>query len=212
MSAEVVDLQGTDAWRKARAGIVTASRIPDVCAKIKSGEAAGRANYRAQIIAERLSGEPCEDGFESAAMRRGSEQEPFARAAYEVRSELLIEQVGLVLHPTIEGSGGSPDGLVGLEGGVEIKCPNTSNHISYLIKDEAPSKYYDQMQWLMACTGRAWWDFVSFDNRLPDELRLFVKRVPRDEAHIVALEGEVRRFLAEVDEVIEKLRGRGARS
>lgn len=206
MSAEPV-VQGSDAWRQARVGVVTASRISDVMAK---GKGTTRANYLAQIVAERLSGESCEDVFETAAMRRGSEQEPFARIAYEVHSGQMIDQVGLVMHPTIPGAGGSPDGLVGTGGGVEIKCPNTSTFIGYVMKDEVPSKYQDQMFWNMACSGREWWDFAAFDKRLPPEMRLFVKRLPRDDDYIAELEAGVIRFLAEVDETIAALRSAGA--
>jgi putative phage-type endonuclease len=198
-------VQGTPEWLAARAGRVTASRISDLLAKGKNGESASRANYRAQIIAERLTGQPAKDGFESAAMRRGAEQELYARAAYEARHQVLIDQVGIVLHPSIEWAAGSPDGLVGLDGGVEIKCPNTATHIDYILRGVVPSKYVLQMQWLMACTERPWWDFASFDNRLPEELMLFVKRLPRDEKLIAEIEAEVRRFIAEVDEYIDKL-------
>ncbi len=210
MSAEIevpVE-QGTDAWRLARSGCVTASRLSDVLAKIKSGEAAGRANYRAQLVAERLTGLPSDDIFESAAMRRGTECEPAARRAYEAAKDVLVDKVGFVAHPTIKGAGGSPDGLVGEDAGVEIKCPNTATHIDTMIRDEVPAKYVPQMQWLMACTGRKTWDFVSYDDRLPDDLALFIKALPRDDSFIQAAEREVERFLAEVDETVTKLRAR----
>jgi putative phage-type endonuclease len=197
--------QRSPEWYQARVGCVTGSRIVDVMATVKNGEAAGRANYRAEIIAERLTGEPAEDGFESAAMRRGTEQEPYARGAYEARQGVNVEQVGFVFHPTIPFAGCSPDGLVAPDGGVEIKAPNTANHIETVIKQEIPSRYLKQMNWAMACTGAAWWDFASFDDRLPSDIELFVKRLHRDDAAIAAIETEVRRFLAEVDEYIEKL-------
>ncbi len=205
-SADVVLVQGSPEWARARAGRVTASRIADVLAKGKgSAESASRANYRAQLIAERMTGEPCEDGFESAAMRRGTEQEPFARGAYEAHAELLIDQVGIVYHHSIPLAAASPDGLVGADGGVEIKCPNTSTHIETILRGEVPTKYVLQMHWGMACTKRSWWDFVSFDNRLPEPLSLFVKRLHRDEDEIARIEAEVLRFNAEIDEYIEKL-------
>lgn len=210
MSAiEVV--QGSDAWKRARAGLVTASRIDDVMAKGKgSAESTTRANYRAQIIVERLTGEPQDDIYQNAAMIRGNEQEPFARASYEARFDVLVEQVGLVLHPTIPLSGASPDGLVGLDGAIEIKSPHSSTHIDNIIRGGAPQKYVPQLQWVLACTGRTWIDFVSFDNRLPSHLSLFVVRVERDDAYIKACEAAVVQFNNEVDEYIEKLARRSA--
>lgn len=202
--AELV--QGSPEWLQARVGVITASRIADVMAKGKgSAESATRANYRAQIIAERLTGESHEDVYQSAAMLRGNEQEPFARASYEARFDVLVEQVGLVMHPTIPRSGASPDGLVGVDGGIEAKCPHTATHIDNIIRGVAPAKYIPQIQWVMACTGRAWIDFISFDNRLPAHLSLFVVRVQRDDFFIAQVEAAVRQFSAEVDECIDKL-------
>jgi hypothetical protein len=204
--------QGTDDWKRARAGLVTASCLADVLAKprSKNEESATRSNYRAQIIAERMTGRPCDDSFQSAAMQRGTELEPIARAAYEATAGALVDQVGLVLHPTIAGSGASPDGLVGDVGGCEIKVPNTATHIDYILRGVVPVKYVPQMQWNMACTGRSWWDFVSFDDRLPEDLWLFVKRLPRDDEYIAMAEEAVRLFNAEVDEYIGKLQSRKA--
>lgn len=200
--------QGSDEWRRARAGLVSASRLSDVLSKgrSKNEESRTRANYRAQLIAERLTGEPAEDVYQNAAMLRGTEQEPFARAAYEAHRGVLVEQVGLVLHESIPGACGSPDGLVGDDGGVEIKCPNTATHIDYILKGVAPADYIPQMQWLMACTGRAWWDFVSFDIRLPAPMSLFVVRVERDPSYIDVAERAVSEFNAEVDEYISALK------
>jgi len=198
--------QGTPEWLAARAGRVTASKIPDVMAKIKTGEAATRRDYRAQIIAEILTGQPQGDTFTNEAMRWGTEQEPFARAAYEMASGFMVDQVGFVLHPTIERAGASPDGIVDMDGLVEIKCPKTATHIQYRLDKSVPTQYQPQMLWQMACTGAAWCDFVSFDPRLPDDLQLFVVRFNRDQARIDAMEAEVVAFLAEVDETISKLR------
>lgn len=203
MSAELV--QGSAEWHQARLGKVTASRLVDVMAKIKSGEAAARANYRAQLVAERLTGEPGGDRFENDAMRWGTDQEPFARAAYEIRHDVLVDQVGFVQHPRIEQAGGSPDGLVGPDGGVEIKCPMTAHHIDTVISSRVPSKYNGQIQWLMACTGRQWWDYVSFDRRLPEYLSTCILRVPRDDKFIAEAEQEVQKFLDEVEECLHAL-------
>jgi len=198
--------QGTPEWLAARAGRVTSSKIQDVMAKIKTGEAATRRDYRAQIIAEILTGQPQGDTFTNEAMRWGTEQEPFARAAYEMASGFMVDQVGFVLHPTIERAGASPDGIVDMDGLVEIKCPKTATHIQYRLDKSVPTQYQPQMLWQMACTGAAWCDFVSFDPRLPDDLQLFVVRFNRDQARIDAMEAEVVAFLAEVDETLSRLR------
>lgn len=206
MNPEALD-QRSDEWVAARLGHVTGSQIKCVLASGRgSKESATRANYRAALVAERLTGAPDPDKFESAAMRRGTEQEPFARAKYEERAGLLVGQVGFVLHPEIPWAGCSPDGLVGEEGLVQIKAPNTSTHLETIFRQEIPSEYEAQMFFEMACTGRKWCDFVSFDDRLPDDVSLFVKRLARDDAQIALIETEVRRFLAEVEEYIEKVR------
>ena len=197
--------QGSDAWKNMRCGRVTASRITDVTAKIKTGESADRRNYRAQIVTEILTGEPAADGFTNEAMRWGTEQEPFARAAYEVLTGCMVDQVGMVLHPTIARAAASPDGLVGDDGLVEIKCPNTATHLDYLLAGVVPAKYQPQMLWQMACCERDWCDFVSFDPRLPDHLQLFVKRFHRDDVRIDAITSEVESFLREVDQMLAKL-------
>ena len=198
-------VQGSPEWLQARAGKVTASRINDVLAKIKTGEAADRRNYRAQIIAEILTGEPAETGFVSAEMKWGTEQEPYARAAYECKNGVLVDQVGMVIHPRIERGAASPDGLVDPDGLVEIKCPNTATHLDYILAGEAPAKYQNQMLWQMACTEREWCDFVSFDPRLPEEFQLFIVRFFRDDARIKAMEDEVELFLVSALQTIDKL-------
>jgi putative phage-type endonuclease len=208
---KVIDFpQGSAEWLASRAGKVTASRISDVLAKVKSGEAAARRDYKSQLVAEILTRKPQEDGFLNDEMRWGNEQEPFARAAYEVDSGVLVDRVGLVLHPGIDRAAASPDGLAGAAGLVEIKCPKTATHLNYMLAKEAPSKYRPQMLWQMACTERAWCDFVSFDPRLPQDLQLFSVRLERDDKAIKEIEAEVRRFLDEVDELIEKLTMRKA--
>jgi len=196
--------QRTDAWFEARIGKVTASRVADVIAKTKSGYAASRDNYMAQLVCERLTGQR-EEFFTSAAMQHGTDTELLGRLAYEVAQNVLVDEVGFVPHPTIEMAGASPDGLVGDDGLLEIKCPNTATHIDTLLTQTVPGKYNTQMQFQMACTGRNWCDFVSFDNRLPEELQLFVKRVPRDEVFVRLIEAEIVQFLAELDDKINKL-------
>jgi putative phage-type endonuclease len=197
--------QRSDAWFQSRMGKVTASRVADVVAKTKSGYSASRANYMAQLVVERMTNKQAES-YSNAAMEWGTEQEPLARAAYEAEVDVLVEEVGMIDHPTVEMSGASPDGLVGDDGLVEIKCPTTATHIDTLMGEQAPKKYYDQMQWQMACTGRKWCDFVSFDPRMPEGLQLFVKRVERDDEYIAMLESEVATFLQEVSDKVNKLK------
>jgi len=196
--------QGTPEWFAQRLGKVTASRVADIIAKTKTGVAASRGNYLAQLVAERLTGQAA-DSFKSGAMQHGTETEPMARMAYETETGQMVTEVAMIQHPKIEMAGASPDGLVGEDGLVEIKCPNTSTHIATLMADKAPSGYMAQMQWQMACTGRAWVDFVSFDPRMPEDMQLFIKRVPRDEKLIAEYEAEVIKFLAEVQDTVDKL-------
>ena len=187
--------QGTDEWFAARLGKVTASRAADVMTKKGS---AARANLSAQLVLERLTNTKGES-FSSTAMQWGVDQEPFARAAYEARSGVWVDTVGFVQHPTIERAGASPDGLVGHDGLVEIKCPNTSTMIDTLLTGKVPGNYVTQMQMQMACTGRAWCDYAVFDSRMPVKAQLFVKRVQRDQKYIDDLNKEIIAFLAEVE-------------
>lgn len=196
--------QGSAEWFAQRAGKVTASRVADVIAKTKTGWGASRANYAAQLVAERLTGN-VEPTFTNAAMQWGSDKEPEAREAYEFHAGVFVDQVGMIDHPVIAMTGASPDGLVGDDGLVEIKCPNTATHIETLLSGKVPAKYVTQMAWQMACTGRVWCDFVSFDPRMPEHMRLFVQRVARDDALIATLEAEVSTFLTEVSETVASL-------
>lgn len=197
--------QRSPEWFQARLGKVTASRIADVCARTKSGWGAGRKNYMAELLAERLTGERVE-GFTNAAMQWGTDQEPEARIAYEFYRDATVIETGFVPHPTIGDCGASPDGLVGDDGLVEIKCPNTSTHVDTLLGASMPEKYFLQIQWQIACTGRQWCDFVSFDPRLPESMRLFVDRVKRDDAAIEAIEKDVIGFLNELRDTVHRLR------
>jgi putative phage-type endonuclease len=196
MSEDII--QGSAEWQQLRLGKVTASRVADVIAKTKTGWGASRANYAAQIIAERLTGQLIE-GYTNAAMQFGIDTEPQARTAYEFWTDVPVVEIGFAPHPTIEMAGASPDGLVSDDGLVEIKCPNTATHIDTLMGEPIAAKYMAQMQWQMACTGRKWCDWVSFDPRMPEGMRLFVRRVPRDDAMIASLEKEVRIFLSEIE-------------
>jgi putative phage-type endonuclease len=198
--------QRTEEWFAARLGKVTASRVADVLAKIKSGESASRKNYKMELVVQRLTNKVGES-FTNAAMEWGTEQEPFARMAYEAHTGTFVKEEGFVDHPTIEGFGCSPDGIVG-EGLIEIKCPNTATHIETVLENKAPSKYIPQMQAQMACTGAKWCDFVSFDPRVPEDLQLFVVRVERDQEYIDSMEVEVKQFLSEVLDLFNQLKAR----
>jgi putative phage-type endonuclease len=198
--------QGSEAWLQLRLGKVTASRITDVIAQVKSGEAAGRENYRIELVCERLTGKPTE-GFTNAHMERGTELEPFARAWYEVEKGEFVKQVPFVDHPTIKNAGASPDGIIG-EGLIEIKCPMAKTHIKYLLEDRVPAKYMPQMAWQMACTHSKWVDFVSYCPELPQDMQMFIKRYERDDAYIADLEAKVIEFDIEVEQVIARLGGK----
>jgi len=197
-------IQGTPEWHQQRLGKVTASRVADVIAKTKTGYSTSRENYMAQLICERLTGAPTE-GFTNAAMQWGTETEPKARATYEAKTFTSVTEVAMISHPSIPNTGASPDGLIGDDGLIEIKCPNTATHLDTLLSQKVPGKYVTQMQWQMACTGRQWCDFVSFDPRLPEHLQLFVKRVSRDDDFIKQTEDEIVAFLLELEQKIKAL-------
>ena len=196
--------QRTEAWFAARCGRVTASRIADVMARTKSGYGASRANYLSQLVCERLTGEVA-PSFANAAMEWGTEKEPEARAAYSAKTGEIVEETGFHKHPTLE-AGASPDGLVGADGLVEIKSPNSSTMIEYLRTRQIPHKYILQMQFQMLCTDRGWCDFVAYDPRLGERLQLLIIRVERDPALIAEIESEVTQFLRELDQTVNELK------
>jgi len=191
-------VQGSPEWHALRCGKVTASRIADVCARTKSGYGASRGNYMAELLTERLTGNPA-PSFVNDAMKWGTEQEPQARAEYAFRFNVDVTEIAFVTHPEIAMSGASPDGFVSDDGLVEFKCPNTATHIETLLGEPIADKYIKQMQWQMACSGRKWCDWVSFDPRLPANMQLFVARVHRDDTLIRGIEADVRNFLGELD-------------
>ena len=196
--------QGSTEWLQARVGSIGASRLHEVLAKTKTGWGASRANVMATLVVERLTGAPVET-FSNAAMQWGNEQEQSAREAYEFYANVSVETVGLIRHPNIRNSHASPDGLIGIDGLVEIKCPTSATHIETLLNQRVAEKYMIQMQWQMAVTGRQWCDFVSYDPRMPEEMRLWKTRVTRDQGRIEDLEREVRIFLEEVDAKVDQL-------
>ena len=189
--------QRTDAWLSARLGKITGSRVADLMAKTKSGYAASRQNYMAQLICERLTGTPTEF-FQNDAMKRGTEKEPEARSIYMLETGEIVAEEGFVIHPEIEHFGASPDGLVGEKGLIEIKCPNTWTHLETIKTGKPKREYFIQMHAQMACTGRDWCDFVSFDDRLPADLAYFCTRIYRDDDFMTEMLCEINRFLDEL--------------
>lgn len=197
--------QGTEEWRAERLGKVTASRVADVTARTKTGWGASRANYMAELLVERLTGNSTR-GYVSPEMQWGTDHEPDARATYELMFDCDVVASGFVPHPTIHMAGASPDGFIGDDGLVEFKCPNTATHIETLLTDAIPGKYYGQMQFQMACTGRKWCDWVSYDPSLPASMQLFVRRMHRDDGFIAEVEGHIVDFLFELDSKVDALR------
>lgn len=205
MDSELLE-QRSDDWFKIRLGKVTGSRIADLTAEGKNGQpSASRANYIAELVTERLTGQPAENLVKTPAMIRGAEIEPRARLRYEFLTDMEIEEVGFVHHPTIPMSGASPDGRVGMRGLVQFKAPHTASHIEYLRGANIEGKYLKQMTWEMLCDQREFCDFVSFDDRLPEPLQMFVKRVLLDEKLALDLERKVRVALAEIDAIVADL-------
>lgn len=199
-------IQGSPEWFAVRCGCIGASSIADLLSTNKSGEAASRANLRTRLVVERLTGRPVET-YTNAAMQWGIDTEAEARAAYEAATGVLVGEVGWVPHPSIAWAGCSPDGLVGEEGLVEIKCPQPATHLATLLARKPAAKYLPQVQWQMACTGRQWCDLVSYQPTFPEHLRLVVHRVERDVDYLITVEVEVVEMLREVEKIIEELEG-----
>jgi putative phage-type endonuclease len=205
MTAEIIALkQGSTEWLQARVGFITASRIGDMMAKTKTGWGASRINYRAELIYERLTGKVWPQTYQNAAMQWGTMCEPEARSMYAFLCDVDPQQVGFCPHPTIPLTGASPDGLIGEDGLIEIKCPQPATHLDTLERGEASIEldYRYQMQWQMACTDRQWCDWCSFDPRWPVEMQMFIYRLPRNAEMIAMLETEVKAFSAEVNEKV----------
>lgn len=200
-------IQGSQEWRLARCGSLGGSRFHEAIAKIKSGYGASRANLAADLVIERLTGQPVEK-FVTAAMLAGTENEPAARELYEFMNDCTVEQVGLIKHPTIKNAHYSPDGLVGDDGLIEIKAPQPAAHLRTILNEEIDGKYLTQMQWGLCVTGRKWCDYVSFSPAFPGEMQIWIRRVPRDDKLIAELEMEARIFLSEIDDTIAKLQAK----
>lgn len=202
----VVDcVQGTEEWLSVRLGKFTASRMADLTAQTKSGYGASRRNYLADLLVERMTGIPTEY-FVTKEMLRGTALEPEARTTYEFQTGSMVAEVGFVLHPEIDYAGASPDGLIGADGGVEIKCPNTATHVDTLMTGKIPEKYVQQMQWNMTCCEREWWDYISYDPRMKDQrLVLYRKRVARDDALIATLVAEVQKAESDLQAMVGQM-------
>ena len=197
-------VQGSEEWFKSRLGKATASRIADILAKTKSGYSTSRENYCVELALERITGTR-QEFYQNDAMKWGTETEPLARAAYEAHTGAIVDEVGMIDHPTIAMAGASPDGCIDADGLIEIKCPNSATHMKTLLSKKPDSKYITQMTWQMACTGRKYCEFVSFDPRFPTHLQLFVTRVDRDDKAVSDMEAEVIKFLDEVDAMVQQL-------
>lgn len=196
--------QGSPDWHAIRCGKVTASRVADIMRKTKSGISASRAKYMGQLAAERLTGVVAPT-FKSAAMEWGTQMEEEAANAYAFYRSAELVKVAFVDHPVIHMTGASPDRLVGSDGLIEVKCPDTHTHIETLLSRSIDADYITQMQWQMECTGRKWCDFISYDPRMPEHLSMFVQRVPFDPARVADMRLEVRRFLVELDRMVAEL-------
>lgn len=199
--------QGSEAWHQLRMGKVTASRVADLLAKTKTGPSASRGNYLIELALQRVT-KTIEESYTNAAMEWGTQTEPQARVAYEVKTGNFVDQVAFIDHPTIAGFGCSPDGIVAADGLIEIKCPNSATHWSYIKANEPPNKYFIQMQAQMAVTGAKWCDFVSFDPRMPERSQLLVVRVMRDPEYILYMEAEISTFLKEVEKEVQLMEKR----
>jgi len=200
-------VQGSDAWLKRRLGKATASRQGDLTAKTKTGYAASRTDLQVELLIERLTQQPT-PRIITEHMRFGTITEPEARASYSFYRDVEVVEVGFIDHPMIRMAGASPDGLVGDDGLIEIKCPKTSTFLEIIESEKIPLKYMKQMQFQMACTERSWCDFVCYDPRVPEEMRLYVQRVNRDDEMIAFLESETIKFLTELDVREEKIRSK----
>lgn len=191
-------------WLMARVGSLGASRVHDAVAKTRNGWAASRAKLVADLVCERLTGNPSAN-FVSPAMDWGIEKEAEAKRAYAFIADCDVKSVGMFRHHRLNWTHASPDGVIAEDGLVEIKCPTTPTHLAYLLGTPVDEKYVKQMQWQMACTGASWCDFVSFDPRFPVDFAIKHQRVERDDKAIAELEEQIEEFLSEVDEKIKQL-------
>ena len=200
--------QRSEGWFQERLGCVTGSVISEMMAKPTRGkaEATSRRNLKARLVVELLKGKPVEGwSYRSWDMQRGEQLEPEARMAYELKTGEETASVGFILHATIPRFGATPDALIGSDGILEIKCPKAAIHMDYILAGVLPSEYRPQVMAELACSGKAWCDFVSYHPEMPPHLQLFICRVQRDDILIAEIEAEVIKFNVEVDDIISKL-------
>lgn len=197
--------QRSPEWYQARLGKLTSSRIADALARTKSGWSASRENLKAELVLERLTGRPTE-GYVSPAMQHGIDTEAQARDAYSFYADVEVHEVGFMCHPAIDMAGCSPDGLIGGDGLLEIKCPQPAAHMAALEGQPIPDKYVKQMMWQMSCTNRLWCDFVSFHPAFPPSMQIVIQRICIDRDMLLSMESEAIRFLTEVADKEDALR------
>ncbi len=202
--------QGDEEWLQARVGKVTASRMGDMMAKTKSGWGASREQYAAELLSELINGKPYQ-GYVTGPMAQGILNEPDARVEYEFEKGVRVEEVGFIPHPNIHRAGASPDGYVGSEGLIEIKCMQPSGHVAVLRTLKISDSHIKQMQFQMACTGRQWCDYVAYNPNYNPPYRCWISRVYRDENLIRTLEDHTRIFLQELDLALADLRAKHER-
>lgn len=196
--------QRSEAWTMARLGRLTGSRASDMLATRKDGkEAAGRTNLRVQLVLERVTGQPQERHFQSAAMQYGSEMEPEAYAAYEALTGTMLKRTGFLSHSGLM-VGCSLDGHTGdFEGLIEIKCPIPATHLDYVRTGVIPGEYLKQITHALWVSGAEWCDWMSYERTFPEHLRAKLVRVRREDVDIEAYKKQAMAFLAEVDREVE---------
>jgi putative phage-type endonuclease len=201
--------QGSPEWMALRVGKIGGSRIADLLTEGRSGaESLTRRKYKNELIRERLTGRKL-DTYKTPAMQRGIDLEPMARAWYEVKYNTFVDQVAIVLHPSINGGQCSPDGIVEATNSlIEIKIPNPENHLDNILTGgKQLEQYYDQVQWQLACMPeKEFCDLVSYDPEMPDHLQGFVKRIYRDDEYIQTMQNAVIVFLSEIETIVNNLK------
>jgi len=195
--------QRTEEWYEARLGKITASRFIDVLTMGRKGVEWGKTamGYAYEIVAEIMTGVK-KPNIKANALEWGTEVEPLAREAYEQETFVKVKDEGFVEYNNHIGC--SPDGLVGADGGLEIKCPYTSvRHLSTILSRKVPDEYIPQVQGSMLVTGRKWWDYESFDPRFKKNKTIII-RVERDQVYIDTLEERLEKFWKIIQGLVER--------
>lgn len=199
--------QRSPEWFAARRGSLGSSVFHDIVAKTRTGFSTSRENRKAVLVLEIVT-ERSLDTYQSPAMLQGIEREPAGRAGYAFLKNVDVEEVGMIRHPTIIRTHASPDGLIGTDGMIEIKCMQPAGHLDMLLTGNIDARYMTQMAWAMACSGRAYCDFVAYSPDFPEAMQLIIKRIPRNDEVIAELEKAAREFIAEVEATVTTLRQR----